>query len=282
MDDKSPKGGRVYAPAATETPAVEEEKEEEVTGEISPISVSFRPLSEVKDDTVDYVVIYPFTENAVESLLKDLYSYFQNYNTDAVDYLIRTDKYRYISQQLEGTDNYYYYGEEDKDGTPNGMGVAVYSDNRWYYGSFSDGVRSGEGTWIQIFVKNGTYSKANNGITTHTYKGSWANDLPDGSGQEHIDADLKYQKHRITTNVIGTFSRGMYNGDEYIITVTPDGDTQEWQGTADNGIWNLAAKDFTLNERNEVPVCTSTTDSQSYIWISKSVNKNQGITGLVK
>ena len=233
---------------------------------------------------------FPTSEQDVQTILGNLASFWEAYNMEAVDYLIRMDKYRYLSQLLEGTNEYFYFGETGKDGEPNGRGLACYANNQYYYGDFKDGLRSGNGYWYQIFVRGGAYCRENNGIYSHTYHGEWAEDYPNGNGQEHLDIDPQYLQERIATNVIGSFKNGYYHGDEIVTTLTP-GDTNllNWRGTAVEGEWiaaggnygmlpdgtilNIAALE-TAEDVNEVP--------DRYFWMLAKENIGQGITGLIR
>jgi|GEM_PF-1207424 len=233
---------------------------------------------------------FPTSEQDVQLILGNLASFWASYNIEAVDYLIRMDKYRYLSQLLEGTNEYFYFGDTNSAGEPHGTGLACYANNQYYYGSFENGVRSGDGYWYQIFVRGGAYCRENNGIYSHTYHGEWADDYPCGNGQEHLDIDTQYLKERIATNVIGSFKDGYYHGDEIVTTLTP-GDTHllNWRGTAIDGEWiaaggnygmlpdgtilNIAALE-TAEDVNEVP--------DRYFWMLAKENIGQGITGLIK
>ncbi|MBQ9644546.1 MAG: hypothetical protein IJV26_10975, partial [Lachnospiraceae bacterium] len=97
---------------------------------------------------VAYQQGYPETEAQVESLLEQLSYYWQRDEKAAVDDLVRLPRFRYMSQQLKGTREYFYWGDEDENRMPNGTGVAVYANNQYYFGQFENGLRSGQGTWF--------------------------------------------------------------------------------------------------------------------------------------
>ncbi len=249
------------------------------TGDSSANSIAFMVKQDVKNVEIPYLNYYPRTEQMIENQLQEMASYMESNQTEAAHFLSRLPRFRYMSQMLDGTDDYYYWGEQDKDGAPNGIGIAVYADNCYYYGSFENGVRSGRGTWFQTFIAGSRYSMLNNGILCHSYVGDWAGDLPNGKGQEHLDIDLRYLEARVTTNVIGTFKDGLYDGEEYLTTIEPDGNEKDWNGVAKNGVFE-AAGTYQRTTAKDLPVCVSTTDSNNYIWILESVNHDQGITGL--
>lgn len=260
--------------------AAEVETPDEITGN----SIMFV----VKDDTPDAVVTtkksgFPDTESELDGVLQDLATYFAANDANAYDYLCRSEKMRYISGLLSGSNDYFYSGEENEDGEPNGTGIAVYANNTYYYGGFENGLRSGKGIWYQIFVKNGSYSKANNGILAHSYNGNFAEDYPDGSGQEHLDIDEKYLTERIATNVIGSFKSGYYDGEEHITTLDENGQQEDWDGRAILGTWVPVNSNSLTNDngKTEVAVAENTNTEQNYIWMLDEENRGQGITGLM-
>ena len=173
--------------------------------EKDPLDVRPTEEQEVKNAEIPYLNYYPRTEQMIENQLQEMASYMESNHTEAAHFLSRLPRFRYMSQMLDGTDDYYYWGEENEDGEPDGIGMAVYANNCYYYGSFEKGVRSGRGTWFQTFINGSRYSMLNNGILSHSFVGDWANDLPNGEGQEHLDFDLRYLEARVTTNVIGNF-----------------------------------------------------------------------------
>ena len=279
-------GKRVYAPKATpeelNKPAPIEKEERLPARNINnETSIAFRVNENVAPIKLAYQSFYPKSQETIEHQMEELLSYWESYNLAAVDDLIRLPRYRYVSQMLNGTNDYYYIGETLADGTPNGKGLAVYGYDRYYYGDFVNGLREGNGTWIQIFIKNGAYSRRNNGITYHSYAGSWKNNLPDGDGHEHISFDEQYQKRRTTTNVIGKFSEGYYHGPLYLTTTGPETGVQEWTAEADHGTFLQATDEYPKYEDGELPVAKNESLEDDYIWMIAANNVNQGVTGLV-
>lgn len=225
---------------------------------------------------------YPDSEQDVDSVLSGLMDYWKDYDLKAVDYLVRMDKYRYLSGMLDGTEDYFYYGEENTSGEPDGTGVAVYAGNQYYYGNFVNGVREGTGFWYQIFMKDGKYSRANRGIYGHSYNGEWKNDLPDGKGQEHLDIDSTYLDGRIVTNVIGNFADGYYHGDEVVVTVDENEGQINWRGEAVYGTWKpYNVEDTSSASGDQIAVLQNTDNDGNYFWMERKENHGQGITGLL-
>lgn len=251
-------------------------------------TVAFKELGSVKeaevtkkDDT------YPDSQEDMEDMLAGLMSYWGDEgsagNMESVNYLVRMGKYQYLSQMLNGTDDYFYVGEENEDGEPDGTGLAVYANNAYYYGEFQDGQRSGNGFWYQIFVKDGPYSKANNGIIGHSYNGAWADDLPNGEGQEHLDIDLTYLKDRVITNVKTTFVDGYYNGSIIATSLEPSEGQINWTGEARYGTMVVIDGEYVENKagESEVRVLENADNENNYYWMLLEENCGQGITGLI-
>ena len=44
---------------------------------------------------------------------------------------------------------------------------------------------------------------------------------------------------RLWFNVIGGFKDGFYHGDMYIMTVDASGNTKDWGGSCENGVWDV-------------------------------------------
>lgn len=226
---------------------------------------------------------FPDSEEDVQQILGNLADYWSKSDMQAVDYLLRMDKYRYLSQMLAGTDDYFYYGASDSDGKPDGTGLCVYAGNQYYYGHFKNGSREGTGFWYQIFEKDGAYSKANEGIYSHTYNGDWADDLPNGKGQEHLDIDVQYLDREIITNVIGTFANGYYSGDETLTSLDPQSGQKNWVGTAVNGTWKPFAEpsDVPGSTKKQIPVLRNVDNPENWFWMYTDENMGQGISAFV-
>lgn len=247
-------------------------------------TVSFKEVKAVKETAVTKEDdSYPESQEIMEQMLSGLMTYWADSNMESVDYLVRMGKYRYLSQMLNGSEDYFYVGEENADGEPNGTGLAVYANNAYYYGGFENGERSGNGFWYQIFVKDGAYSKANNGIIGHSYNGEWANDLPNGEGQEHLDIDVAYLKDRVITNVKTTFVDGYYNGEIVATSLETSEGMINWTGEARYGKMVVIDGEFVENKsgEQEIRVLENVDDENNYYWMLLGENCGQGITGLI-
>ena len=198
----------------TETP--EEEKPEENEEEIP-----------VESETIDKtaIVVDVEDENDVsytkEFIMNEMMPYFADNNLDAIWDLAHLKRYVKLSAGLKNTNTYYYKGGTDSDGKPDGVGLAIYENNTYYYGSWSHGVRSGDGRWIRFYIDDIGAKTTKKKYQSHSYSGMWSNDLPNGEGAEHYDVDISQltSKDREIQNVVGNFTNGLYDGEMYANTV---------------------------------------------------------------
>lgn len=252
-----------------------EEKEPEAV-EVESASPSPTPYKQVMDTKqVDYSRV----EFHTEEQLKEMMAYWADSNQKALDDLANLDRFKAMSWKLRGTTDSYYYGEKNGAGQPDGMGIAVYTDNQYYYGEWKNGLRSGKGTWIHYHIHN-TENK-NDIYLYHQYTGSWANDLPDGEGSEHYDFEMSLLKeHNVYYgNLIGSYAGGLVNGDFYLTTLNYNNEMQEWNGVADHGTWKYQNEN--KDKVGRKPALVSTIDPDNYIWLSAKENQNIGVPCLI-
>lgn len=212
--------------------------------------------------------------------MSEMKGYWEAGNMEAVEDLAYLPRYRAASEQLAGTTKYYYFGDTDGKNRPNGKGLAMYTDNQYFYGDWKDGVRSGSGMWIKHYVYDKNAKAKESIYLKHSYTGSWSNDLPNGEGAEHFDyidenleANVSYNR-----NYIGSFQNGLYNGEIYITDYYSGGNVKEWSGTAKNGVWQpMGEKD----KKGQYPIIVEKTNPDNYQWMPEKENKNQGIDGLI-
>ncbi|MBQ3104768.1 MAG: hypothetical protein IJC59_02775 [Lachnospiraceae bacterium] len=173
--------------------------------------------------------------------LKELYGYWKDYHLEAVEDLIHLDRIRKISDELTGTNGYYYYGDLDSLGRPDGHGLAVYADDTYYCGEWNNGLREGDGMWLQAVIYDETNKAKNLGLAEHMYNGEWSKDLPNGEGQEHFEYDFDVLKveNFVIANVVGGFKDGYYHGEMYIMTVTDPHSSKDWYGNCKRGEWQI-------------------------------------------
>lgn len=211
------------------------------------------------------------------SQLKEMMTYWEDGNMDAVRDLAHLERFEVMSYQLGGTDFFYYYGETNAEGRPNGKGIAVYANDQYYYGEWADGVRNGQGTWVAFYP---TYSRYV--VTEHLYTGSWAGDLPNGEGQEHFDYNLENMNKQdfYLQNAIGSFKDGKYNGDMYIISVDKDNNSTEWYGKCTDGNWEQVMN-TTKDKNGKIPVLYEREDTKSYYYMTSEGSQNNGIDGMI-
>jgi hypothetical protein len=216
-----------------------------------------------------------------EYILNEALPYFADNNQDAIWDLVHLKRYVKLSAELENTNSYYYQGDVDTDGKPNGKGLAIYEQNSYYYGEWSHGVRSGQGTWFRFYIGMNNKQNVMGKYTAHSYSGEWADNLPNGQGAEHFEVDIeKLLAHeRILQNVVGNFTDGLYDGDLYANTVDYIGNVEEWDGVAKKGVFELWRD---MSAIGECSVWRKKDDTSVCMDIDKSENKNQGIGELLK
>ena len=212
-----------------------------------------------------------------DSQLKEMATYWEDGNAEAVRDLAHLERFEAMSYSLKGTSDFYYYGDVDANGIPNGKGLAAYADDQYYYGYWANGVRSGEGAWFAFYPLYSTYV-----VTEHMYTGSWNNDKPDGEGQEHFDYNPDYMNLQdvYLQNAIGSFSGGLYNGDMYIINVDKNGDCDEWLGKCTAGSFERV--DGMDNDKNgNIPVLKMRQNEKTVFYMAGAKNKNLGVSGII-
>ena len=210
-----------------------------------------------------------------EDQLQEMMTYWEQGNQEALDDLANLDRFRAMSYELKNTDQFYYLGETDEDGKPSGTGIAVYADNQYYYGSWKNGVRDGEGRWMHYHIH--ASSQSNDVYLFHQYSGNFKNDLPDGEGSEHYDfvtSRLK-EKTRYYSNFIGTYKQGYLNGDFYITTIDKADNFEEWNATAKMGSFEYLSKN--KDQQGKGPTMVDTEDEKNFIWMSDEENQGWSV-----
>ena len=217
-----------------------------------------------------------------EFILKEAYPHFEANNQDAIWDLAHLKRYVKLSKGLEETGDFYYQGDVDSEGKPDGTGLAIYEKNSYYFGQWSHGVRNGQGTWFRFYINQKNKTNAMGTYMSHSYSGLWADNLPNGQGAEHYDVDISTlapTKDRIIQNVIGNFKDGLYDGDMYANTVDYIGNVQEWDGIATEGVFTLWRD---MSAIGECAVWRYRDDQSICMDIDKSENRQQGIRELLK
>ncbi|MCM1126772.1 MAG: hypothetical protein NC429_09895 [Lachnospiraceae bacterium] len=211
--------------------------------------------------------------------LKEMMAYWADNNQKALDDLANLDRFKAMSWALKNTMDFYYYGDRNASGQPEGKGIAVYADNQYYYGDWKNGQRSGDGTWIHYHIHN--TDSSTDPCLYHQYTGSWAEDLPDGEGSEHYDyeASLIKQNKIYNTNLIGSYSKGLVHGDFYLTTFYAENEYREWNAKGDHGSWIYQNEN--KDKVGRKPVYVSTLNPDDYIWMLPKENKNIGVPCLI-
>jgi len=273
-DDKL-HGEEANSEAATPLNEIAEAEQKESQTPAPTAQPTATPYKEVMEAQKDYSRI----TFEIEPQLKEMMTYWADNHQKALDDLANLDHFKAMSWSLKGTKNYYYYGDVNGSGQPNGKGIAVYADNQYYYGDWQNGLRSGNGTWIHYHI----HEKENKTdlFTYHQYTGGWKADLPDGEGSEHYDynTELMKERERYNTNLIGSYKDGFIHGEFYLTTMDSTGDIKEWNAQADAGSW-IIRKD-TPDPKGNYPVYEDVYDDDNYIWMHPKANKNIGIPCMI-
>lgn len=281
------------------TDYVEEQKQNDHASGLSGETVSIQPVEDKekdsnetegvvdkeKDSNKTAVIVDMEDETDVSYskgfILNEAFPYFADNKQDAIWDLAHLKRYVKLSSELQNTNQYYYKGDVNSDGKPNGKGLAIYEDNTYYYGDWMDGVRSGQGTWFRFYINEKSKRNSMGIYTAHSYAGEWAEDLPNGQGAEHFDVDISKisGSERIIQNVVGGFSAGLYDGEMFANTVNRIGTVEEWDGVTSGGVFSLWRD---MSAIGECSVWRNKDDHNLCLDIDKSENKNQGIRELLK
>ncbi len=244
-------------------------------------------LDKFADNQTEFYTAPVYAEYTGEEIaqLEELYYYWNDYKLDAVDDLIRLPRLRTaFTNELAGTNGFYYYGTLDKNGLPSGNGVAVYANNAYYCGEWKNGKRHGNGMWLQIYPDKPATLNGVSGVMVHSYNGQWQNDLPNGEGQEHFEYDLEIMEgnDEVITNVIGKFKDGYYDDELYIMLMDEKGESSDWEATAQKGIFNYYHNRYNASDKLPVWKSMENEEEDEYIWMAEKENSNWGIFGLKK
>lgn len=264
------------------------EKEEAIAGERSPEPTekptatpegvkepSPTPYQAIMETTTDYSKV----EYNKDKQLAEMMSYWEEGNQKALDDLASLEHYIAMSWSLRGSEDFYYYGERNANGQPHGKGIAVYADNQYYYGEWENGLRSGSGRFMHYHLHVG--NNTTDLYTYHQYTGSWKGDLPDGEGSEHYEYRTELLKDNVgyNTNLIGSYSKGLINGEFYLTNIYSDGNMKEWYAEGKDGSWVYQSENADNAGRRAVQVEDRNPDN--YIWMLPRDNKNIGVSCLI-
>ncbi len=221
--------------------------------------------------------VYKKIKYDTDAQLQEMMSYFADGNEEAVRDLAHLERFEAMSFSLDGTKDFYYHGEVNGSGQPDGIGIAVYADDQYYYGHWKDGVRSGDGKWISFYPSYSQYV-----VTEHMYFGEWLDDMPNGHGQEHYDYNQDYMNDAdlYLQNAIGYFANGYYNGEQYIITVDKNYDTKEWIGTCDMGNW-VQVLNTAEDSKGRIAVLSERENADNHVWMVKNKATDNRVLGII-
>lgn len=173
-----------------------------------------------------------------ESLLKPIYDLFAAKDYDGIKDLIRTDEYVSFADEVIG-DTSYYYGDKDENGVRNGTGVAIYENGYYYYGQFSDNMRSGHGVWMRAVYANAS------AIGSFIFEGEWSGDLPNGQGI----ATSNFYKDKISGEglikqvISGNYANGKEEGTMSMSGTAKSGKGVKYQYKCSAGVAEKSSKE---------------------------------------
>ncbi len=221
--------------------------------------------------------VYKGIKIDVDTQLVEMYRYWADNNMDAVRDLAHLDRFEVMSYNLGDSKDFYYYGDKDGTGLPDGTGLAVYANDQYYFGQWSGGKRNGSGTWISFYPD---YS--NNVVKEHMYSGEWSDDLPYGQGQEHYDYNTEYMNKAdiYIQNVIGEFTGGLYNGEMYVITIDSEDNTTEWTGTCNNGTFEQVLY-AAVDKKGKIPVLSERLNTDHHLYMTIEGASNNAVRGII-
>lgn len=262
--------------ASSEAASIASTTDNKKTSDISP-KFTISGNSFYKTDTAVLKNVYKKMAYDVEAQLKEMYGYWNDGNMDAVSDLAHLERFEVMSYSLSGTKDFYYYGDKSESGVPEGKGIALYADDQYYFGEWHNGLRSGQGTWINFYPGYSDYV-----VEQHQFTGQWLDDLPNGEGQEHYDYDKKRMNEAdlYIQNAIGGFRNGYYDGRMYIITVNNEYKTREWYGDAEIGNWKQVLYTY-VDGNGRIAVLDEKDNAENHIWMSKEAASNNGISGII-
>ena len=255
------------------TPFIEPEKIEsdnvETSNDDNAFAVHGMPMETGKKD-------YTKVKFDTRANLKEMEGYFDANNNEAIKDLAYLDRFIAMSYSLNLTnEDCYYYGDVDSEGRPDGKGIAVYSDNRYYCGEFESGKRSGSGKWVHFHIHD--QSDNSDKLIYHEYQGGFKNDKPNGQGQDHYEyrLELLSPNKNYVTNYICSYKNGLIDGDIYCTSIDKEGTYLDWEGKAHNGSFEFISESRDNLKRG--PVMINRENPDDYMWISDKDNKNIGV-----
>lgn len=224
-----------------------------------------------------------------DNQMAEIFNYWDQYHLEAIADLIRLERVRKLTDSLVGTNEFYYYGEVNAQGKPEGKGLAIYADNAYYFGGWKNGLREGTGMWLQIFPNKEGVLGNYVGVKEHQYNGEWKADLPNGNGQEHYEYNTKkIDSDCIISNAIGQFKNGYYHNEIYLMTIDNQGQQYDWYATANMGVFDMVEDKAGYMDKHPYWRKGNNNDHSTdeyddgYFWMLEKDNKNWGIFGLMK
>lgn len=212
-----------------------------------------------------------------ETLLETLGQTLKLDDIDQVKALMRQEDYQALSAAATRDAPIVYEGDD-------GTVLAVYPDNYYYFGQWSNHQRSGQGLWIRVVFDDER--------DLYTYQGSWANDLPNGEGEivsakdaAKLDLEQGYTTS-VRTEISGTFKDGLYHGTIHETWHMNDGGMHIWSPiTVVDGVYQQMSEipetvfDYERKSRESGSylVAIDTVNQMTDLWNNGSVHSVSGV-----
>lgn len=206
--------------------------------------------------------------------LKALHSKFTEGDLDgAADLMHQTD---YVAMCDSLDDGFYYYEDE-------GTAVAVYPNYFYYYGGWSEGLRTGNGVWMRVVYADDIST------VRYLYEGEWENDTPNGSGHIVRTNDINKmdiqpgRSSAVVTEVTGNFTNGLIDGSLTLVWHMNTGNTHVWHLEAEKGVYiEQPLPEQFKNHRQQMnsdSYFVGTAEDGADLWMTGKAN---GVVGFVE
>lgn len=151
-----------------------------------------------------------------QALMEKVYAYMEAQDYEAMLSVDGSEEAADLAGSLGSGRSYVYFPENTAD--DHGMGTGIYTFGEgyyyFYYGNYANGERTGNGV---IFIKNGEYQYT-------VFEGEWANDAPNGYGEERIENEKSTNDYVVHSKVKhGNLKEGLWDGKVEVILTDGSG-----------------------------------------------------------
>lgn len=215
-----------------------------------------------------------YTSETAEHTLQELRGFWESVGEDALKDLWLLERYQKMFVQLDKTDDreFFYSGDKNDQGLPEGRGIAVYGGYRLYLGEWKNGRREGAGDWYQFYPED-----SGSVVSVHAYTGGWKDDLPCGEGNDRYEyyTEKMDDVSHYPLNVIGNFTDGLYDGEMYVVLKRSEEIVENWYGTCVRGVWQPVSGGGDL--KGKIPALYREDDPETVITILTRLNSGYGV-----